>query len=166
MTAEVVKELLDEAVAKTGVHRIQVRHRPMLLSDNGPCFISRDLREFLARKEMKHTRSKPYHPMTQGKIERYHRTMKNVVKLQNYYAPWELEAELERFVPHYNNERVHESLNNLTPKDVYLGRGREILTARERLKQQTMNRRRRMNMGLSVGTEPLIRPSLFRESVS
>ena len=71
---------------------------------------------------MEHTRGAPYHPMTQGKIERYHRTMKNVVKLRNYDMPWELEEEIGRFVQHYNHKRVHEALDNLTPADVYEGR--------------------------------------------
>ena len=112
---------------------------------------------------MGHTRSKPYHPMTQGKIERYHRTMKNVVTLQNYYLPGELEEEIRRFVTYYNDQRVHESLENLTPADVYQGRGREILTARERLKRQTLRRRRRYNKALPTREEELIRPGLFRE---
>ncbi len=84
MATRDVTEVLDQTIEETGVEQIQVRHRPRLLSDNGPCFISRELREYLSEREMKHTRGKPYHPMTQGKIERYHRTMKNVVKLKNY----------------------------------------------------------------------------------
>ena len=60
--------------------------------------------------------------MTQGKIERYHRSMKNVVKLQNYYLPWELEAEIAKFIDYYNNERYHEAINNLIPVDMYYGR--------------------------------------------
>ena len=137
-----------------------------LLTDNGPCFVSRELREYLEQGEMRHTRGKPYHPMTQGKIERYHRSLKNVVKLQNYYLPWELEREIERFVRYYNQERVHEALDNLTPADVYEGRGREIQTARERLKQQTLRRRRRYNLGLRVQREEPILPSLYRGVVS
>ena len=77
-----------------------------------------------------------------GKIERYHRTMKNVVKLDNYFAPEELEAALEIFVYRYNNERYHESLNNLTPADVYFGRGELILKERERLKKIAIINRR------------------------
>lgn len=69
---------------------------------------------------------------------------------QNYWMPGDLEREIVRFVLHYNHERVHESLGNLTPADVYLGRAREIRTARERLKQQTLRRRPRINRGLPV----------------
>jgi hypothetical protein len=102
---------------------------------------------YLAEKAMGHTRGKPYHPMTQGKIARHPRTMKNVVKLQNYYVPWDLEREIERFVRWYNEERYHESLENLTPQDVYLGRRREIQTTRQRLKAQTLRKRKWYNQG-------------------
>ncbi len=115
---------------------------------------------------MTHTRGRPYHPMTQGKIERYHRSMKNVVTLRNYTIPQDLEAEISRFVDYYNHRRVHESLGNLTPADVYEGRTREIQTARWRLKRQTQQRRRRFNRGLRARKEELIRPAMFRECLS
>ncbi len=166
MSASDVKVLLDRAIEATGVEHVEVRHRPRLLSDNGPCFISGELAKYLKDRDMKHTRGKPYHPMTQGKIERYHRTLKNVVKLQNYYLPWQLEGEIERFVRYYNQERVHEALGNLTPADVYEGRGREIQTARERLKQQTLRRKRRYNLGLQIPKEETILPSIYRVGVS
>jgi transposase InsO family protein len=165
MSAEDVKTTLDDALAKTGLEHVQVRHRPRLLSDNGPCYIAKDLAEYLEKKNMDHTRGAPYHPQTQGKIERYHRTMKNVVKLQNYYQSEELEREIERFVEYYNNERVHESLDNVTPSDVYHGRHHEILTARQLLKMQTLRRRRCYNQGQTLRNEELIRPSLIREGV-
>ena len=161
-----VTELLDRAIAATGVEGIAVHHRPRLLSDNGPCFISKELREYLDKRGLGHTRGRPRHPQTQGKIERYHRTMKNVVKLKNYYLPWELEQELGAFVQYYNHERVHEALKNLTPADVYQGRGRDILTARERLKRQTLRRRQRINRGLPVSPEERILPALYRNDVS
>lgn len=82
------------------------------------------------------------HPQTQGKIERYHRTMKNVVKLDNYYSPEELIAVIEKFVENYNNARYHESLKNLTPADVYFGRGELILKEREKIKQNSLKKRR------------------------
>ena len=92
---------------------------------------------------MTHTRGAPYHPQTQGKIERYHRTMKNVVKLQHYYFPWELEAALRDFVSYYNNERYHESLDNVTPDDVYFGRQHAVLTERDKIKRLTMKTRKK-----------------------
>ena len=91
--------------------------------------------------------------------------MKNLVNLRNYYAPWELEKEISRFVQWYNTERYHESLKNLTPEDVYRGRGREILTARELLKMQTLDRRKRYNLGRKLRKEPAIKPAELRESV-
>ena len=103
--------------------------------------------------------------MTQGKIERYHRTMKNVINLEHYYLPWQLEHRLNEFVQYYNHQRVHESLDNLTPADVYHGRAEKIAKARNLVKEQTMRNRRRMNMGLEPLRDELIKPSIFRESV-
>jgi putative transposase len=152
MAADDVKDLLEEAVRRTGVQRVAVRHRPRLLSDNGPCYLSKELAEYLEEKGMTHTRGKPFHPMTQGKIERYHRSLKNEVLLQHYYLPEELEREIARFVEYYNNERYHESLNNLTPADVYYGRAREVETRRERIKRETLQQRRRYNRSLTHTT--------------
>ena len=143
MAATDVKDTLDQALAVTGVDQIRVKHRPRLLSDNGPAYLSGELREYLGQRRMTHTRGAPYHPQTQGKIERYHRTMKNVVKLQHYYFPWELEAALRDFVAYYNNERCHESLDNVTPADAYFGRQYAVLTERDKIKRLTMKRRRR-----------------------
>jgi putative transposase len=145
MAATDVATTLDLARAKAGVDRVAVHHRPRLLSDNGPCYISGQLATYLATHGLTHTRGKPYHPMTQGKIERYHRSMKNVVKLEHYYSPWELERAIGRFVEHYNNRRLHEALQNVTPADVYYCRQATILSRRERIKQATLKRRKRMN---------------------
>jgi transposase InsO family protein len=143
MGTEDVKDTLDQAVVVTGLDQVQVRHRPRLLSDNGPAYVSGELREYLGDRGMAHTRGAPYHPQTQGKIERYHRTMKNVVKLQHYYFPWELEAALRDFVAYYNNERYHESLDNVTPADVYFGRQYAVLSERAKIKRLTMQQRRK-----------------------
>jgi transposase InsO family protein len=150
MTASDVKDTLDEAVNITGIDRIQVRHRPRLLSDNGPCYLSGELKSYLEKRGMTHTRGAPYHPMTQGKIERYHRSMKNIVKLQNYYFPWELETEISKFVDYYNNNRYHEALNNVTPSDVYFDRHRQILTKRDIIKRKTLALRRKQNLNSRV----------------
>ncbi len=143
MGASDVTETLDQALAITSIDRVQVKHRPRLLSDNGPAYLSGELRDYLAERGMAHTRGAPYHPQTQGKIERYHRTMKNVVKLQHYYFPWELEAAVRDFVAYYNNGRYHESLDNVTPADVYFGRQYAVLSERAKIKQLTMRKRKK-----------------------
>jgi len=84
--------------------------------------------------------------MTQGKIERYHRSMKNVVKLDVDYSPWELARAIGHFVEHYNHRRLHEALQNVTPADVYGGRQATILARRARIKRETLARRKRENL--------------------
>ena len=91
---------------------------------------------------MQHVRGAPYHPMTQGKIERWHQTLKNHILLENYYLLGELKAQIGNFVAYYNHLRYHESIANLTPADVYFGRGQTILLERERIKRQTIQNRR------------------------
>lgn len=159
MTATDVKDLLDMAVASTGIENVTVRHRPRLLSDNGSAYISRELREYLESKGMTQTHGAPYHPQTQGKIERYHRSLKNVVNLDKYYFTWQLEQEIDRFVQYYNHERYHESLNNVTPADVYEGRYQEIITRREELKRRTLKARKRYNLSKQQ-YKPTLIPSL------
>jgi RNA-directed DNA polymerase len=91
---------------------------------------------------MEHVRGAPYHPQTQGKIERWHQTLKNRILLEHYYLPGDLERQVAAFVELYNYARYHESLDNLTPADVYFGRAETILLERERIKRQTIANRR------------------------
>ena len=107
------------------------------------------MRTWLKSQDMEHTRGAPYHPQTQGKIERYHRSMKNVVKLENYYYPWELEKAIAEWVAHYNHQRYHESLDNVTPADVYEGRRNDILGQRAIVKMRTLNKRKVHNLRLA-----------------
>ncbi len=142
MQATDVTETLDLALAASGLDQVTIAHRPRLLTDNGASYIAGDLAEWLDGKGMKHVRGAPYHPQTQGKIERWHQTLKNRILLEHYYLPGDLEAQVRAFVEHYNHGRYHESLDNLTPADVYFGRGQTILIERERIKRQTIANRR------------------------
>jgi transposase InsO family protein len=142
MAASDVTETLEAALAASGCGQAKVLHRLRLLSDNGPCYIAADLANWLDEKRIEHVRGAPSHPQTQGKIERWHQTLKNRILLENYYLPGDLEAQIEAFVEHYNHQRYHESLKNLTPADAYLGRGQTILLERERIKRQTIRQRR------------------------
>ena len=142
MRAEDVTDTLDLALQASGCDQVHVVHKPRLLSDNGSSYVSGDLAEWLQGKGMKHSRGAPYHPQTQGKIERWHQTLKNRILLENYFLPGDLEAQITAFVDHYNHQRYHESLNNVTPADVYFGRSQAILKQRERIKQKTFKSRR------------------------
>jgi putative transposase len=137
-----VTQTLDLALQASGVEQVKVVHRPRLLSDNGPSYISAELAEWLDNRNMAHVRGAPCHPQTQGKIERWHQTLKNRILLENYYLPGDLESKIDRFVDHYNLRRYHESLSNLTPADVYFGRARALLLERERIKRDTIRNRR------------------------
>ena len=142
MKAEDVTDTLDLALQASGCDQATVLHKPRLLSDNGSSYISGELADWLEDQQMDHVRGAPYHPQTQGKIERWHQTLKNRILLENYYLPGDLRHRIDAFVEHYNHRRYHESLQNLTPADVYFGRGQAILKQRERIKQKTIETRR------------------------
>ena len=142
MRADDVTDTLKLALTASGCSSARVVHKPRLLSDNGSSYVSGDLAKWLEQAGMHHVRGAPCHPQTQGKIERWHQTLKNRILLENYYLPGDLEAHIGRFVDHYNHRRYHESLQNLTPADVYFGRGQTILLQRERIKRQTIKHRR------------------------
>ena len=142
MKAEDVTATLDQALRASGLHETEPVARPRLLSDNGSSYLAGDLAKWLGDHKIKHIRGAPYHPMTQGKIERWHQTLKNRILLENYFLPGDLEAQIAAFVADYNHHRYHESINNLTPADVYFGRAPTILAQRERIKRQTIANRR------------------------
>ena len=98
MAASDVSDTLDDALSFTGLDQVKVKHKPRLLSDNGPSYIASDLADYLDDKGMDHTRGRPYHPQTQGKIERWHRSLKNQILLENYYLPGDLEQRIGEFV--------------------------------------------------------------------
>ncbi|MCH7615325.1 MAG: transposase [Nitrospinae bacterium] len=139
MSARDVTATLKAALNTAGLAKKQ---RPKLPSANGPCYVSSELQDWLKEHGLSHTRGKPYHPMTQGKIERWHRSLKNRILRENYYVPGALERQIDEFVIHDNARRYHESLNNLTSEDVWCGRGQSILDARRTLKEKTLKLRK------------------------
>jgi len=144
MKASDVTATLEDALVASGCDcdRATVVRRPRLLSDNGSSYISGELADWLAGRGMDHVRGAPRHPQTQGKIERWHQTLKNRILLQNYYLPGALEEAVAAFIEHYNHHRHHESLGNLTPADVYLGKAETILERRKEIKAKTIAKRR------------------------
>ena len=150
MRAEDVTDTLDMALAASGCDQAHVYHRPRLLSDNGPSYIAGELAEYIEANRMSHVRGAPFHPQTQGKIERWHQTLKNRILLENYFLPGDLEVQIEAFVEHYNHQRYHESLSNVTPADVYFGRAEAIIKRRERIKRKTIEHRRLQHRKLAA----------------
>ena len=125
-------------------------HKPRLLSDNGPSYIAAELTEWIEAQNMSHVRGAPLHPQTQGKIERWHQTLKNRILLENYFLPGDLERQIKAFVEHYNHRRYHESLDNVTPADAYFDRAEAIIKQRERIKLQTIEHRRLQHRKLAA----------------
>ena len=150
MRAEDVTETLDMALEASGCASASVKHRPRLLSDNGPSYIAEELADYIEANSMSHVRGAPFHPQTQGKIERWHQTLKNRVLLENYFLPGDLEVQIEAFVEHYNHQRYHESLSNVTPADAYFGRAETIIKQRERIKRKTIEHRRLQHRKLAA----------------
>jgi len=142
MTSKDTADTLELALNTTGFDNVKVRNRPRLLSDNDPSYVSSELADWLKEHGIEHTRGRPYHLQTQGKIERWHRSLKNQVLLENYYLPGELKLRIEEFITYYNTRRYHENLNNLTPEGVFLGRGNAILEKRQAIKLKTMAKRK------------------------
>jgi transposase InsO family protein/transposase-like protein len=142
MRAKDVTETLTLALEASGCNSAEVVHKPRLLSDNGSSYIAGDLAKWLEEQGMDHVRGAPYHPQTQGKIERWHQTLKNRILLENYYLPGDLENQIGAFVDYYNNHRYHESIGNVTPADAYYGRATAIIRRRQKIKKLTIQNRR------------------------
>lgn len=150
MRAEDVIDTLDMTLAASGCNHANMLHRPRLLSGNGPSYIAGELANYFNGKQMERVRGAPFHPQTQGKIERRHQTLKNRVLLENYFLPGDLESQIEAFVEHYNHQRYHESLDNVIPADAYFGRAPAIIKRRERINRKIFEHRRSQHRKLAA----------------
>jgi putative transposase len=147
MSANSLIEVVQEAVDATGMTDVPVEDRTKLLSDNGAGYVSRSFRDYLQLVGIGHILAAPFHPQTNGKLERYHQSIKREVNQLPYELPSHLERAIADFVDYYNYRRYHKALGNVTPADVLYGRREEILERRKEVQIQTINRRRDYNRG-------------------
>ncbi len=148
MSANSLIEVIQEAVDATGMTEVPVEDRTKLLSDNGPGYVSRSFRDYLRLVGIGHILSAPFHPQTNGKVERYQQSLKREVNQLPYEAPSQLDEAIADFVDYYNYRRYHKALGDVTPSDVLYGRREQILQRRKEVRIQTINRRRNYNRNL------------------
>ena len=148
MTANSLIDVVQQAVDTTGMNEVTVKDRTSLLSDNGSGYVSQAFGDYLRLVGIKHILASPFHPQTNGKIERYHRTIKGEINLVPYDMPGELREAIKAFIEYYNYQRYHEALGNVTPADVYHGRRDDILARRKEAKRRTLQARHEHNRKL------------------
>jgi transposase InsO family protein len=148
MSANSLIEVIQAAVDATGMADVPVEDRTKLLSDNGAGYVSRSFRDYLHLTGIRHILAAPFHPQTNGKLERYHQSIKREVNQVPYELPGQLKRAIADFVDYYNYRRYHKALGNVTPADVLYGRREQILQRRKEVQIQTINRRRDYNQGL------------------
>jgi putative transposase len=145
MAAGSLIDVVQKAVDATGMTDIPVEDRTVLLSDNGAGYVSRQFGEYLRLVGVRHIVASPYHPQTNGKIERYHRSLKGEINQLPYNMPSNLEKAIAAFIEYYNYQRYHEGLGDVTPHDVYTGMHLKILRKRKEAKSRTLQERRDYN---------------------
>ena len=147
MTADSFIEVVQD-VDRTGITEVSVADRTSLLSDNGSGYVSRAFRDYLQMVGIRHILATPFHPQTNGKLERYHQTIKGDVNQVPYEAPSDLQEAIAALVSYYNHRRYRMGLGNVTPADVLNGRREQLLQRRKEVQTQTFERRRRYNSTL------------------
>ena len=148
MTADSLIQVVQLAIDATGMTEVPLEDRTRLLSEDGPGYLSRAFRDHLRLVGIRHILAAPYHPQTNGKLERYHQSIKHEVNQVPYEVPGDLEVAIADFVNYYNHRRYHKALSNVTPDDVLRGRREGILIKRREVKAQTLASRKRYNRQL------------------
>jgi putative transposase len=141
-----IREAMKEADAELVLQRAREKHpqaRPRIISDNGPQFVAKDFKEFLRQWQTTHVLTSPHYPQSNGKLERYHRTLKEqAIRPKTPLTLEDARRVVGEFVEHYNTVRLHSALGYVTPQDRLAGRHRDIFAARDRKLEAAREKRR------------------------
>lgn len=154
-----IRESMKEADVETIIQRGREKYptaRPRIISDNGPQFLARDFKEFIRVTGMTHVRTSPYYPQSNGKLERYNRTVKSDFKSKCPTNLDEARKVVQRFVEHYNRHRLHSAIGYVAPFDLLTGRAQDIWDARDRKLEAARETRRQQRQ--LARTSALIAP--------
>ena len=131
-----IRESMKESEVEMILQRAREKYpdaKPRIISDNGPQFVAREFKDFIREAGMTHVRTSPYYPQSNGKIERWHKTMKaDAIRVTPPESLAEARRVVERFVAHYNGDRLHSAIGYVTPNDVLAGRQTAIWAERDR----------------------------------
>ena len=149
-----IRESMKEAEVEIVIERAKEKYpdaRPRIISDNGPQFIARDFKEFIRISGMTHVKTSPYYPQSNGKIERWHQTLKKeCIRPKTPLDLGDARRLVSEYVDHYNNVRLHSSIGYVAPVDKLHGRDPEILQERDRKLEDAREKRKRRRMEARV----------------
>jgi putative transposase len=151
-----IREAMKEADVETILQRARELHpgaRPRIISDNGPQFIARDFKEFIRITGMTHVRTSPYYPQSNGKLERYNRTVKSAFRAGAPTSVDEARKVVQQFVQHYNERRLHSAIGFVAPHDMLAGRA-PVIWAQRDLRLEAARERRRQNRQIARAAAP------------
>jgi putative transposase len=160
-----IREKMAEGDVETIIQRAREKYpneRPRIISDNGPQFIAKDFQEFIRICGMTHVKTSPYYPQSNGKIERFHRTLKgDCIRTQTPLSLEDARRLVTNYVAHYNDIRLHSAIGYIAPKDMLEGRANEIFAARDRKLAEARERRKTLrHTAHQDGADTAARPSI------
>lgn len=148
-----IQSSITEAEIELILQRARERHpdaTPRVISDNGPQFVAKDFKDFIRLSGMTHVRISPYYPQSNGKMERFNKTLKSeAIRVSQPETLAEARAVVQRFVDHYNGVRLHSAIDYIAPHDMLAGRRKAILDERDRRLEEARERRRHLRHDLA-----------------
>ena len=147
MQADDIERVMSRALFKEDLFEADEDDRPVLVTDNGSQILSHSFQDFLKEWNIKHIRTAVRHPESNGKIEVFHKTIKyeNIYVQKRYENFYEAQEDLDEFIEKYNNDRLHQGIDYVTPQEKHSGKAEKIVKEREKKHKQAIARRKRLN---------------------